>query len=203
MTTENDNQPSPPWSIIWRVFGGFLILFSAYTVFAWRASGDTKMSTFGDTFGAFNALFAGFGFIGLAFTIYLQNQQLRIQQYELKLQRDELKMNREQLTRSAKAQEDSERALSKQLRVMSFSSRLSAITMQLGLTYDHTEGHPNTIHVRKYSDSSLEDYLVKANNRIIKGQAYPDDKCVVNDLKVIIELRKDLAGINAELRNLI
>lgn len=51
----------------------------------WAISG-----TFGDTFGALNALFSGLAFAGLITTILIQKEELGHQRDELKLQRDEM-----------------------------------------------------------------------------------------------------------------
>jgi hypothetical protein len=53
--------------------------------------------TFGDMFGAVNALFSGLAFAGVIYTILLQR-------HELALQRKELELTREELSRSADAQ---------------------------------------------------------------------------------------------------
>ena len=46
--------------------------------------------TFGDKFGAVNALFSGLAFAGLIFTIVLQRKELSLQREELKLTRTEM-----------------------------------------------------------------------------------------------------------------
>lgn len=46
--------------------------------------------TFGDQFGAVNALFSGLTFAGLIYTIILQKQELSLQREELKLTREEM-----------------------------------------------------------------------------------------------------------------
>lgn len=56
----------------------------------------SKSGTFGDTFGALNALFSGLAFSGLIITIILQKNDLRNQQTELILQRNEMKETREE-----------------------------------------------------------------------------------------------------------
>jgi hypothetical protein len=63
--------------------------------------------TFGDRFGAVNALFSGLAFVGIIYSLLLQRQDLRNQQAELQLQREEMKlqrvemgMQREELARS-------------------------------------------------------------------------------------------------------
>ena len=51
--------------------------------------------TFGDLFGAVNALFSGLAFAGLIYTIVLQKQDLELQRNEIALNRAELKKNRQ------------------------------------------------------------------------------------------------------------
>lgn len=46
---------------------------------------------FGDKFGAVNALFSGFAFLGIIYTISLQRRELKLQRKELKLTRKEFK----------------------------------------------------------------------------------------------------------------
>jgi hypothetical protein len=76
--------------------------------------------TFGDSFGAINALFSGLAFAGIIYTIMLQKK-------ELALQRKELADTRKVLARSAKAQEKSEAALKRQANIELISAELSAI----------------------------------------------------------------------------
>ena len=57
----------------------------------------TRNGTFGDSYGALNALFAVFTIAGLLYTIYLQQTQLNIQRKELRIQRQELKLQREEM----------------------------------------------------------------------------------------------------------
>ncbi len=76
--------------------------------------------TFGDLFGAVNALFSGLAFAGLIYTIYLQKQDLIIQRREIELNRNELK-------KAAKAQQHSEKALVDQVEQMKISAKLNAL----------------------------------------------------------------------------
>lgn len=59
----------------------------------WSVSG-----TFGDTYGAVNALFSGATVLGLIYTILMQKTELSYQRKELKLQRKELKLQREEMS---------------------------------------------------------------------------------------------------------
>lgn len=71
----------------------------------WPARG-----TFGDMFGAVNALFSGLALAGVVYAILLQRR-------ELALQRQELELTRHELERSAEAQEASATILREQLRL--------------------------------------------------------------------------------------
>lgn len=53
--------------------------------------------TFGDMFGAINALFTGLAFAGVIYTIYLQKIELKLQREELRATRDELKGQKEEM----------------------------------------------------------------------------------------------------------
>ena len=76
--------------------------------------------TFGDLFGAVNALFSGLAFAGLIYTIVLQKQ-------DLELQRNEIALNRAELKKTAKAQQNSEKALIEQVEQMKVASKLNAL----------------------------------------------------------------------------
>lgn len=97
--------------IIW-VLSTVLILFGLDN---WSERG-----TFGDLFGAVNALFSGLAFAGLIYTIVLQKQ-------DLELQRNEISLNRTELKKTAKAQQNSEKALIEQVEQMKVASKLNAL----------------------------------------------------------------------------
>lgn len=97
--------------IIW-ILSAILIL---YGLDDWADRG-----TFGDLFGAVNALFAGLAFAGLIYTILLQKQ-------DLTLQRKEIAQNRTELKKSANAQQKSEQALVEQVEQMKITAKLNAL----------------------------------------------------------------------------
>lgn len=97
--------------LIW-VISTIIILYSLED---WSDRG-----TFGDLFGAVNALFSGLAFAGLIYTIFLQKQ-------DLKLQRVEIALNRTELKKSANAQQHSEKALYEQVEQMKISAKLNAL----------------------------------------------------------------------------
>ncbi|WP_303181739.1 putative phage abortive infection protein [uncultured Butyricimonas sp.] len=57
---------------------------------------ETERGTFGDQFGAVNALFSGLAFAGLIYTILLQHEELGLQRQELADTREELKGQKEE-----------------------------------------------------------------------------------------------------------
>jgi len=66
--------------------------FSGYILYFFKDRG-----TFGDMFGAVNALFSGLAFASLIFTIYLQSEDLKLQRKELSDTRQEIKEQKEYL----------------------------------------------------------------------------------------------------------
>ena len=97
--------------VIW-ILSAILILFGLDN---WSDRG-----TFGDLFGAVNALFSGLAFAGLIYTIVLQKQ-------DLELQRKEIAQNRTELKKSANAQQKSEQALVEQVEQMKITAKLNAL----------------------------------------------------------------------------
>lgn len=59
--------------------------------------GEKERGTFGDMFGAVNALFSGLAFVGLILAILLQSEELKLQRRELESTRTELRGQKEQL----------------------------------------------------------------------------------------------------------
>ena len=109
-------------------FGRFIWLMG-FVFAAWLVSGVSIYfsigswdgpGTFGDMFGAINALFSGLAFAGIIFTILLQRE-------ELKLQRKELELTREEISRTASAQEASQKELSKQAETLQKTAQINAI----------------------------------------------------------------------------
>ncbi len=65
----------------------------------WSGSG-----TFGDTYGALNAIFSGLAFAGVIVTILIQKRELQNQRIELQLQRSEMKETRKEFLTSRTTQ---------------------------------------------------------------------------------------------------
>jgi hypothetical protein len=78
----------------------FLLLIAVIAI--WVISGSLLYSakdrgTFGDMFGAVNALFSGLAFASLIYTVWMQRQELSLQRQELELTRVELRGQKEEM----------------------------------------------------------------------------------------------------------
>lgn len=118
-----------------------VIVLAVIIVASWAISGFliNKISandrgTFGDMFGAINALFSGLALAGVVVAIILQRQ-------ELMLQRDELVLNRNELQKSAAAQVGTAEAIREQLKIAKDSARLSALASLVGYYTDMSQNH--------------------------------------------------------------
>lgn len=97
-------------AIVWILAG-----ITAYQLFdSWGERG-----TFGDMFGAINALFSGLAFAGVIYAIFLQRK-------ELELQREELVLTRKELRKSASAQSNQVEQMKKSAYISILSSALNA-----------------------------------------------------------------------------
>lgn len=83
-------------NLVWVMLGGVVFLFLLNLCLIWVIDDPNWRGTFGDQFGAVNALFSGLAFTGLIYTIILQRRDLEIQRNDLRLQRDELKQTRKE-----------------------------------------------------------------------------------------------------------
>src|SRR6056300_967506 len=76
--------------------------------------------TFGDLFGAVNALFSGLAFAGLLYSLLENKRQIMAQQ-------EELMLNRQELLKARKIQEKTEKAIEAQVSQMKNTARLSGL----------------------------------------------------------------------------
>ena len=101
--------------------------------------------TFGDAFGAVNALFSGLALAGVVYAIILQRN-------ELALQREELSATRAELERSASAQEQSEAALRQQVEAQNLAASLTALGSLLSYHDSVTRGIGSSAEKRQSHD---------------------------------------------------
>lgn len=132
--------------IMGYVFAAWLI--SGVSIYFFIGSWDDP-GTFGDMFGAINALFSGLAFAGIIFTILLQRE-------ELKLQRKELELTRTELTRTASAQEASQEELSKQAETLQKTAQINAISTLIGVYHERLKVKPTTTQRQQQLTINIE-----------------------------------------------
>ncbi|GAB5404576.1 MAG: hypothetical protein Aurels2KO_28070 [Aureliella sp.] len=80
------------------VVGFWLATAAAYwVVVELNPDHHQAVGTFGDSFGAVNALFSGLAFVGVIVAILIQSNELKLQRRELRLSRTQLRLTREEL----------------------------------------------------------------------------------------------------------
>ncbi|MGG0822279.1 hypothetical protein ABE099_05325 [Paenibacillus turicensis] len=103
-----------------------LWLGSWYFIPRWYGKEVLEAGTFGDMFGAVNALFSGLAFAGLIITIVLQRRDLDLQRKAIDMQTEELRMQREETARSANELENQRKLMNFQIVLNTLNGMLSA-----------------------------------------------------------------------------
>lgn len=95
---ENQSEPTSiaGWRVIVPVVLAIVFLWGGSAVVIHFASGAEGRGTFGDMFGAINALFSGLAFASLIYAILLQREELRLQRTELADTRKVLESQRQE-----------------------------------------------------------------------------------------------------------
>ncbi len=90
----HDKSTASYWPLVILLFTIAIIWF----ISGWFLYSRQDRGTFGDMFGAVNALFSGLAFATLIYTIFLQKSELQLQRQELVLTRTELEGQKVQLS---------------------------------------------------------------------------------------------------------
>lgn len=121
---EKDESKVSIWILIGLVVLVLLIFFASWLIIKIHYSGVTDYNgsrgTFGDQFGAVNALFSALAFAGLIYTIILQTK-------ELGFQRKELEENRKEMTRQTDEFQTQNQSMLRQSFENSFFNMLSIL----------------------------------------------------------------------------
>ncbi len=108
---------------------GLLIKLIILVIFIWGLSALliivllpnwSDRGTFGDLFGAVNALFSALAFAALIYTIVLQRE-------EIKENREEIILNRKELAKGAKLQQKAQQVLIQQVEQTHLSAKMNAM----------------------------------------------------------------------------
>lgn len=140
---------------------------------------NEERGTFGDMFGAVNALFSGLAFAGLIITLIMQHEELGLQREELAQTNDELAAQREEFT-----------AQTKTMKIQRFENTLfNMLTLQQGivnsLKYIPQDGaDPNSESKGKYV------FDVFYNKKITRFKTY--DQSETWGIKELIKEENDI-----------
>jgi len=126
---------------VWLIAG----IASFYFFATWNDRG-----TFGDMFGAVNALFSGLAFAGVIYAIFLQRK-------ELELQREELILTREELKRSADAQAQQVSKMEESTRFSILAAALNAYCQTVASSSASNPGGTTQILSTKRRDDLLKE----------------------------------------------
>lgn len=154
--------------VVWLLFWGGIDIF---------ISDCTDRGTFGDKFGAVNALFSGLAFAGLIATLFYQKEELKLQREELQQTREELKGQREEF-------EEQNKTLKRQRFENTFFNMLSLqqeITNNLFYQYEkEIDGH---INLCTYKGREIFKEIYEFAQFTYEGLIYPKN----TGLKLILE----------------
>jgi hypothetical protein len=125
-----------------------------------------KSGTFGDTFGALNAIFSGLAFAGIIITILIQRSELQNQRLELQLQRTEMKETRKEflLNRTTTLVYNQLDRFEKCLSELTFTHNGVTYTGNDAISF--LDGNKETVY--KPIDKTEEDYKLEMKESIIK-----------------------------------
>ncbi|WP_426332676.1 hypothetical protein ACN9MH_15295 [Paenibacillus silvae] len=148
-------------SVIFLVWAG-----SGWAINTWINA--SYRGTFGDMFGAVNALFSGFAFAGLIYTIGVQRQELKSQNKSIDMQTDEMKIQV-----SAIKMQTEELALQReaiQMQTEELALQRKAIEMQTletARSADQLEGQKNLSNLQ--TAMSVVNDLIRTKNKRMEG----------------------------------
>ena len=147
-----------------------LVLLLGFVVIAWLAAPIalwwmlpdlSERGQFGDLFGSVNALFSGLAFVGIFWSLRVQQEQLSLQREELKMQREELRQQREEmaasrqeLARQVQAQVALVLATTAQVTVASVQAEIEALKIEAGEL--NPGGRSNQIHQIRIRAQALQ-----------------------------------------------
>jgi hypothetical protein len=142
---------------------GIFIKLIIFVILLWIASAVciifflddwSNRGTFGDLFGAVNALFSGLAFAALIYTIILQREEIR-------QNREEIVLNRKELVKASKLQQKAQIVLSQQVEQTHLSAKMNAMRTIV-------EYYNNQITNSKSTEETIEKAKQKRKQIIIQ-----------------------------------
>ncbi|OMC72997.1 hypothetical protein BK121_08795 [Paenibacillus odorifer] len=146
----------PMWWLVGIV--SFLWIGNIVFCFLWYDTGGDR-GTFGDMFGAVNALFSGLAFAGLIFTIHLQRKDLAIQFKTLESQLTEMETQ-------SKAAEETAKQLERQQQLINYQQIQNTVNnfieINKGLLSKYrVDGYDDSLRAVQLTGVDVLDYCIK------------------------------------------
>jgi len=143
MDNAKNQEPKPKIIIISLLALVIISILWYFNLSYLQDKGTDDRGTFGDMFGAVNALFSGLAFAGIIITIYYQSFELKLQRKELELTRNEMELTRNEFV----TQNDT-------IRIQRFEN---TFFQMLNLYNNQVESMKLTIESNKYEGKSVFD----------------------------------------------
>jgi len=136
MNKPNEGETTKPYSnLITMFFAVFIIWIASAILIYFSYSNWADRGTFGDMFGAVNALYSGLAFAALIYTIFMQRE-------EIKMNRQEIVLNRKELKKATVAQQQAQETLKEQVIQTHLTAKINA--MSTVINYYNTQiANPN------------------------------------------------------------
>lgn len=168
-----------------------LWLGSWYFIPKWYG-GNLEAGTFGDMFGAVNALFSGLAFVGLIYTILVQREELKEQRKSIAMQTEELSLQRQAIemqTEEMKGQKAeaarSADQLERQQQLMNYQLTLSTVNDLIKLKNIIIKEYKYIyVSLDNFNQYSQFEILV---NHIIDNPNRTLDKDILRDIKPFVD----------------
>lgn len=138
MKSEEENctekTPKKFWNIenfkMWIMI--IILIMIAFYVSVYFWINEDERGTFGDTFGAVNALFSGLAFAGMYVALTLQRREYELQRKEFKENTNALKSQKEEMANQKKELEQQKKIMAEQLHQTSIQQFENAFFFMLG-----------------------------------------------------------------------
>lgn len=145
-----------------------LFRMSIFVVLVWMGSAVviffsfdnwTDRGTFGDLFGAINALFSGLAFAALIYTILLQRK-------EINQNKEEIVLNRKELSKSVKAQQATSKALISQAEQTHLTAKINAMNSLMSYYNSQIENPKSSDQIVELAKQKRKAIVIQIDNLI-------------------------------------
>lgn len=147
---------------------GIFLIWAGSAVAIYKWVGHDDRGTFGDMFGAVNALFSGFAFAGLIYTISVQRQELQTQSKSIDMQTDEMKIQVSAIKMQTEELSLQREAIQMQTEELALQRKaIEMQTIETARSADQLEGQKNLSNLQ--TAMSVVNDLIRTKNKRIEG----------------------------------